>query len=198
MIQDNMDNLTGHNVGSKLRGGRIVRKLFVLLLFSVITIAGTAWGASVHVTMRQVDSVGVGQIIGMIEFQDTAKGLKIWPRLRALTQGQHGIHVHQNPNCGTAAKDGKMVPGLAAGGHFDPTNAGRHEGPTGQAHLGDLPVLYVDVAGKASRNSWAPRLKTTDLAGRAIIIHAGGDNYSDNPKKLGGGGAGVACGVVGE
>ena len=42
------------------------------------------------------------------------------------------------------------------------------------------------------------RLKTTDLAGRAIIIHAGGDNYSDNPKKLGGGGARVACGVVGE
>jgi Cu-Zn family superoxide dismutase len=63
--------------------------------------------------------------------------------------------------------------------------------------LGDLPVLYVDAAGRATRNSWAPRLKTTDLAGRAIIIHAGGDNYSDNPKKLGGGGSRVACGVVG-
>jgi Cu-Zn family superoxide dismutase len=43
---------------------------------------------------------------------------------------------------------------------------------------------------------WAQRLKTSDLAGRAITIHAGGDNYSDNPKKLGGGGARVACGVV--
>ena len=29
-----------------------------------------------------------------------------------------------------------------------------------------------------------------------FIIHSGGDNYSDVPKKLGGGGARVACGVV--
>jgi Cu-Zn family superoxide dismutase len=171
--------------------------LFVLLLFGVIATAGTAWGASVNVTMRQVDSGGVGNIIGIVEFQDTAKGLKIWPQLRGLSQGQHGTHVHQNPNCATAEKDGKMVPGLAAGGHFDPNSTGRHEGPTGQGHLGDLPVLYVDAAGRATRSSWAPRLKATDLAGRAIIIHAGGDNYSDNPKKLGGGGTRVACGVVG-
>ncbi len=28
------------------------------------------------------------------------------------------------------------------------------------------------------------------------MIHAGGDNYSDTPEKLGGGGARVACGVI--
>jgi Cu-Zn family superoxide dismutase len=28
------------------------------------------------------------------------------------------------------------------------------------------------------------------------MIHAGGDNYSDHPKRLGGGGARIACGVV--
>ncbi len=33
-------------------------------------------------------------------------------------------------------------------------------------------------------------------AGRSIMIHAGGDNYSDTPARLGGGGARVACGVV--
>jgi Cu-Zn family superoxide dismutase len=146
--------------------------------------------------MKQVDSDGVGNIIGMIVFQDTAKGLKVMPNLSSLAEGQHGIHVHENPNCGPMEKDGKTVPGLAAGGHFDPQNTGRHEGPTGGGHLGDLPVLYVDAAGKATRSMWAPRLKTSDLTGRAIIIHAGGDNYSDNPAKLGGGGARVACGVV--
>jgi Cu-Zn family superoxide dismutase len=175
-----------------------MRNLFVLLLFGVITTTGTAWGASVYVTISKVDSDGVGDSIGIIEFQDSAKGLKVWPQLRGLTQGQHGIHVHQNPSCAPAAVDGNVVPGLAAGGHFDPNQIGRHEGPTGQGHLGDLPVLYVDAAGRATRSSWAPRLKTTDLAGRAIIIHAGGDNYSDNPQKLGGGGSRVACGVVGE
>jgi Cu-Zn family superoxide dismutase len=28
------------------------------------------------------------------------------------------------------------------------------------------------------------------------MIHEGGDNYSDKPKPLGGGGARIACGVV--
>ena len=173
-----------------------MRKLFVLLFFGVFATAGMAQGATVHVTMRQVDSNGVGNIIGMIVFQDTFKGSKIMPNLAGLAEGQHGIHVHENPSCGPMEKDGKIVPGLAAGGHFDPGNTGRHEGPRGQGHLGDLPVLYVNADGRATRSMWAQRLKTPDLAGRAIIIHAGGDNYSDNPKKLGGGGARVACGVV--
>ena len=165
-----------------------MRVLLGLLFCGIIATAGTAWGASVHVTMRQVDSGGVGNIIGLVEFEDTQKGLRIIPNLAGLTEGQHGFHVHQNPSCAPMAKDGTMVAGLAAGGHFDPNSTGRHEGPKGQGHLGDLPVLYVDAAGRATRIMWAPRLKTSDLAGRAVVIHAGGDNYSDNPKKLGGGG----------
>ena len=174
----------------------MMEKLGVLLVCGVVAAAGPASAATVTVTMNQVNAIGVGDIMGMIVFQDTVKGLKIMPNLRGLAEGQHGIHVHQNPDCGPMEKDGKMVPGLAAGGHLDPDNTGRHEGAKGQGHLGDLPVLYVDAAGKATRSMWAPRLKTPDLAGRAITIHAGGDNYSDNPKKLGGGGARVACGVV--
>jgi Cu-Zn family superoxide dismutase len=42
----------------------------------------------------------------------------------------------------------------------------------------------------------ARRLKLADVKGRAIMIHAGGDNYSDQPAPLGGGGARIACGVV--
>jgi Cu-Zn family superoxide dismutase len=172
-----------------------MKRLLGLALFGCVAVAGTAWGATLQVTMRQVDSAGVGDIIGLIEFQDSAKGLKITPNLSGLTEGQHGMHVHQNPDCGPAEKDGSMVAGLAAGGHYDPNNTGKHEGPQGQGHLGDLPVLYVNAKGNATRVGWAPRLTTADLAGRAIIIHSGGDNYSDVPKPLGGGGARVACGL---
>lgn len=173
-----------------------MRTIIAVLTFAAIVSAGTAWGKSVHVTMHRVTSNGVGDIIGMIVFQDTPKGLKIVPDLSGLSEGQHGIHVHENPSCEPMEKDGAMVPGLAAGGHFDPGNTGRHEGPKGEGHLGDLPVLHVGPAGKATRSMYAPRLTTADLDGRAIIIHAGGDNYSDTPAKLGGGGARVACGVV--
>jgi superoxide dismutase, Cu-Zn family len=32
---------------------------------------------------------------------------------------------------------------------------------------------------------------------RSLIIHAGGDNHADQPAPSGGGGARVACGVIG-
>ena len=35
-----------------------------------------------------------------------------------------------------------------------------------------------------------------DVSGRALMIHEGGDNYADEPKPLGGGGARIACGVI--
>jgi Cu-Zn family superoxide dismutase len=41
----------------------------------------------------------------------------------------------------------------------------------------------------------APRLKVADLKGKAVIVHAGGDNYADQPAALGGGGARIACGA---
>ena len=78
----------------------------------------------------------------------------------------------------------------------DPANTGKHLGPRGQGHRGDLPVLRVDVSGNATNAVIAPHLKVADVKGRSIMIHAGGDNYSDQPDPLGGGGARIACGVV--
>ena len=39
-------------------------------------------------------------------------------------------------------------------------------------------------------------LTLADVKGRSIVIHAGGDNYSDQPAPFGGGGARIACGVA--
>jgi Cu-Zn family superoxide dismutase len=104
--------------------------------------------------------------------------------------------VHENPSCAPGKKDGKMVAGLEAGGHWDPDKTGKHEGPYGHGHRGDLPVLEVGENGVATKVLVAPRLKVGDLKGHSLVIHAGGDNYSDQPQPLGGGGARIACGVV--
>jgi Cu-Zn family superoxide dismutase len=93
-------------------------------------------------------------------------------------------------------KEGKPVAALAAGGHYDPATTGKHEGPQGKGHLGDLPALTVGPDGKAVTPVTAPRLKMADVHGRSLMIHTGGDNYADQPAPLGGGGARVACGVV--
>lgn len=127
-------------------------------------------------------------LLGSILVENTTTGARFTPNLAGLTTGEHGFHVHVNPDCGMAGQN--------AGGHYDPGNTGRHEGPDGNGHLGDLPVLAVDASGSATVPVIAPRVQLSDLAGRSLMVHAGGDNYSDTPSPLGGGGARVACGIV--
>jgi Cu-Zn family superoxide dismutase len=58
-----------------------------------------------------------------------------------------------------------------------------------------LPALKVAADGSTGGSMVAPRLKVADLKKRSLVIHAGGDNYSDQPAPLGGGGARIACGM---
>lgn len=147
------------------------------------------------VTMNKLQS---GESIGSIVVSDyDDDGVVFTPNLKGLTPGLHGFHVHENGDCSPAMKDGKSVLGGAAGGHFDPENTGKHSVPWSEkGHEGDLPTLYVDENGQATHPVFAPELELDDIEGRAIMIHANGDNYSDSPKPLGGGGARVACGVI--
>ncbi|MBS0288181.1 MAG: superoxide dismutase family protein [Proteobacteria bacterium] len=138
---------------------------------------------------------GMGEKIGTITFTDSAQGLEIKTQLSKLAPGQHGFHVHENPKCEGAEKDGKWQAGLAAGGHLDPAHTGHHLGPNGQGHLGDLPLLTVDDKGQANETLFAKRLKVADLKDRSIMIHKGADNYSDVPP-MGGGGDRIACGTI--
>ncbi len=157
--------------------------------------AATAVGPIV-VPMNLVDDKGTTTPVGTIKATDTGYGLLLQPSLRGLPPGLHGFHVHENPSCDPGEKDGKTVPALGAGGHYDPASTRRHEGPYGSGHLGDLPALYVDPDGKAEYPVLAPRLKAADLVGRSLMIHAGGDSHADHPEPLGGGGPRIACGVV--
>jgi Cu-Zn family superoxide dismutase len=158
--------------------------------------APVALAAGIKISMHHIDANGVGKTVGTIRAQDSSEGLVLMTDLKGLPPGEHGFHVHENPNCSASEKDGKMTAGLAAGGHYDPRKTGKHEGPQGQGHLGDLPVLTVDAKGNAHEKLVAPHLKLADLKGHALMIHEGGDNYSDEPKPLGGGGTRIACGVV--
>lgn len=95
-------------------------------------------------------------------------------------------------------QDGKNVPALMAGGQLAPEKTGQHLGPySDKGHLGELPGLVVSEDGTARYTLLAPPLKSvTDLKGRSLMIHKGGDNYSDAPATQGGGGARFACEVI--
>lgn len=167
-------------------------KSFIAVSLSAIPLAA---GADLVVPMHLVNEQGIGKAIGQVTVSASKYGLVFTPTLHGLPPGLHGFHVHQNPDCSAQEKDGKMVAALAAGGHYDPEQSNRHGTPWGDGHLGDLPPLYVDANGNATLAVLAPRLKISDLKDRALIIHAGGDNYSDYPAPLGGGGARIACGL---
>jgi Cu-Zn family superoxide dismutase len=171
-------------------------KLIILFIIAFLVMTGSAWSNDMVIDMRAIDKTGIGSSIGTIAVTSSPYGSIFTPSLNKLTPGLHGFHIHQNPDCSTAVKGGKTIPGLAAGGHFDPAGTGRHTGPYGDGHLGDLPPLFVDQTGRSTLPVLAPRIKLFDLRGRSLMIHAGSDNYSDSPKALGGGGARMACGVV--
>ena len=80
----------------------------------------------------------------------------------------HGLHVHATGVCTPSAF-------TSAGGHWDD---GTH---THGAHLGDLPSPLVDADGFASLTSDVARFDVAQLAGRAIILHAGRDNFGNVP-----------------
>ncbi|MBN8727625.1 MAG: superoxide dismutase family protein [Xanthomonadales bacterium] len=152
--------------------------------------------ADTTVQMHKVNADGVAESIGTVVISESKYGTVFTPSLHGLSPGLHGFHVHEHPSCDAEMKDGKAAAAMAAGGHLDPHKAGRHGTPWGTGHLGDLPALYVDDQGRANTPVLAPRLKLADVKNHALMIHAGGDNYSDQPEPLGGGGARVACGAI--
>lgn len=166
------------------------------LMFTGCASTSTSTGLNAKtVTVNAVTAQGIGQSIGQINLVDSPAGLVIHTNLTQLPPGPHGFHIHEKGSCAPAEKDGKVGAALAAGGHFNPKAAPNHGTPL-TGHLGDLPILQVQTDGTAKVNLIAPRLKLADVQGLAIMVHAGGDNYSDDPKPLGGGGDRIACGVI--
>lgn len=160
-----------------------------LLATTCLTMASIAL-ANTTVSMNFTADKGVGKSAGTVLISEMRQGLLFTPDLHGLTPGAHGFHIHQNASCDKN--------GMSAGGHFDPKNTGKHLGPyNDNGHEGDLPILYVNSDGKATTPVFAPRLHSvTEISQHALMIHYAGDNYSDVPEKLGGGGARMVCGII--
>jgi Cu-Zn family superoxide dismutase len=149
-----------------------------------------SFAASLTVPMQTVTEQNQQVSAGTITISESNYGLIFTPNLHGLAVGPHGFHIHTIPSC--------AMQGMAAGGHLDPAKSDKHLGPYNQAgHLGDLPVLYVNNDATVTTPVLAPRLTSlSQVKNHALMIHEGGDNYSDEPKKLGGGGGRMICGVI--
>jgi Cu-Zn family superoxide dismutase len=138
-------------------------------------------GPKISVAMHALLPTGVGHRVGYVEIAQTREGLRFdarkLPDLRpyGVQPGPRGFHVHEfadltNPGC-----------------HYDPEHTKTHRGPFGMGHRGDLPALWIGSGGRPTAVVLAPRLALHEIMGRSLIIHEGGDNYTDEPKNGGGG-----------
>lgn len=167
--------------------------LFAMVILSACHTQDNKAISEVYLTQTE----GRGKKIGEVQFSDSPQGLLVDVNLHDLPPGEHGFHIHENASCAAAEdENGNLQPALAAGGHYDPEHTGKHLGPHGHGHLGDLPALNVSADGSVNTSFYLPQLTVDKIKNRSIVIHAGGDNYSDTPKPLGGGGTRIACGLV--
>ncbi len=146
-----------------------------------------------------------GDRAGKVTFEDDDDGVHVKAILDApFAAGFHGFHVHANNDASNGS--GCVAPTfVSADGHFKET------GQDHAAHAGDMPVLLVNTDGSAEARFVTDRFSVADIVGRAVIVHAGADNYANIPARYltgtltaidqttlntGDAGGRIACGVI--
>jgi len=144
--------------------------------------------ASVNLQSRSNSQVG-----GALSLTAAEGGVLVSGRVTGLApDSEHGFHVHETGDC--SAPDG-----TSAGAHFNPTGD-RHGNPASlPRHVGDLPNIRADGTGVATVEMRVTGVtlgdgSPTDIARRAIVVHAKPDDYTSQP--AGDAGDRLACGVI--
>ena len=132
------------------------------------------------------------QIMGKVSFSQTGEGMLIAAEIENAPSGKHGFHIHQFGSCEDV--------GNAAGGHFNPDGT-KHGNLSSEgfanAHAGDLGNITVLSDGTAKKTVTIGRLTLNGqkyaIAGRAIIVHAQADDFS---QPVGNAGGRIGCGAI--
>jgi Cu-Zn family superoxide dismutase len=144
--------------------------------------SGSGWEA--NAVIRDT----LGQKVGTVKFEGDEGGTAVKVSLENVGVGRdlyHGFHLHANDAgaaCDPAAPSG---PFTTVGGHWNPGGVNHGE------HAGDLPSVLVLGDGTVNARSVTGRFDPSEIAGRAVILHAGPDNFANIPTRY------VAAGVAG-
>lgn len=162
----------------------------MLLAATMVLLAGRSWAAMG--TAKITGTQAASDIHGTLNLEDTAMGLKITGTIENLPKGEKAFHIHEYGDCGDEGKN--------AGGHFNPDQH-QHGNVTKdgieKAHPGDMGNLMVNDRGMGIVNVTLKDSTLTTgkyaVAGRAFIIHAMKDDFS---QPTGNAGGRIACGPI--
>ncbi len=140
-------------------------------------------------TIGETNESGVA---GKAVFTQIGDNVKLVVSLANASAGEHAVHIHATGDC--SAPDG-----TSAGGHWNPTGVAHGKWGEGEFHLGDIGNMTVDDQGmgkiELTTNLWEMNTGSDiDIVGKAIIVHAGADDFVSQPS--GNAGARIGCGVI--
>jgi Cu-Zn family superoxide dismutase len=137
-----------------------------------------------------VTPLGESKVKGKVTLTKQADGVLVTAEISGLTPGDHGFHVHQWGDISSAD-------GMSTGGHFNPHNHPHGRPEATERHAGDFGNLTADAQGNAKYSKVDKVMKLEgpeSVIGRAIIIHASPDDFS---QPTGNAGGRIATGVIG-
>ncbi|HXC65029.1 MAG TPA: superoxide dismutase family protein [bacterium] len=171
-------------------------KLNRSLLAASIAVAALTGCAALGIVSAKPDAICMvsplsdGNARGQVSFTQEADDVLVVVDLVNLSPGKHGIHIHQNGDCGGTA-------GEAAGPHFNPGGKPHGMPGTEMSHEGDLGNVIADARGHAHMEL-RDRLLTlaggNGILGRSVVVHFQADDEVSQP--AGNSGARIACGVI--
>lgn len=147
--------------------------------------------SNVEVIKFALEPKSDSNVSGTVTFTQENGIVTMVAEMEGLTEGTHAIHIHEKADC--SSPDGKST-----GGHWNPTAQphgkwGAEEG----YHKGDIGNFTADASGKGSitftTDEWCIGCgdETKDILGKAVIVHAGTDDYTTQP--TGDAGGRVSC-----
>lgn len=131
-------------------------------------------------------------VAGEAVFTQDGDDIMLIVDIRNASPGLHAVHIHAMGDCSAAD-------GTSAGGHWNPTGEDHGRWGGDSFHLGDLGNIPVgsDGTGYLERTTDLWDMGTgsdRDIVGKAIIVHAGEDDFASQPS--GAAGSRIGCGVI--
>lgn len=148
-------------------------------------------------TLAPTGLADAGSVTGSVAFEETNGSIKVAITISGATPGDHGMHVHEGSSCDATDAGAAM----AAGGHWNPADAGHGLPTSATHHPGDFGNITIGADGTGTATLPAVTGFTVradggalSAVGHAVIFHQGTD---DGSQPVGNAGGRAGCGIIG-